>query len=103
MGYYYTNLKGLEKVNGEHSLIMLVYNIKRCFSILGIPELIEKLRNWVSPYKKGPNFSQNWLILSLWELLFFLQPTRRSIKIVSLSRLKFGYMNFYRAFFTIEN
>ena len=70
-GYYYTNLKGLVKVNGEHSLIMLVYNIKRCFSILGVPMLIEKLRNWVSPYKKDPNFSQNWLVLSLWELLFF--------------------------------
>jgi hypothetical protein len=28
-GYNHTNLTGLEKVNGEHSLIMLVYNIKR--------------------------------------------------------------------------
>lgn len=51
-GYNYTDLNGLEKVNGEHSLIMLVYNIKRCINILGIPELIAKLKNWNSPYKR---------------------------------------------------
>ena len=33
-GYSYTDLIGLEKVNGEHSLIMLVYNIKRSINIL---------------------------------------------------------------------
>ena len=33
-GYNYTDLVGLEKVNGEHSLIMLVYNIKRSINIL---------------------------------------------------------------------
>lgn len=70
-GYYYTNLKGLEKVNGEHSLIMLVYNIKRCFTILGLPNLIEKLKNWVSPYKKNPNSFQKWLNLRLLELIKF--------------------------------
>ncbi|QBO59619.1 hypothetical protein NBC122_02818 [Chryseobacterium salivictor] len=50
-GYNHTNLTGLEKVNGEHSLIMLVYNIKRTINILGVPELIAKLKNWKSPYK----------------------------------------------------
>ncbi|PDS21863.1 IS1182 family transposase [Flavobacterium branchiophilum] len=50
-GYNHTNLTGLEKVNGEHSLIMLVYNIKRSINILGIPELIAKLQKWNSPYK----------------------------------------------------
>lgn len=50
-GYNHTNLTGLEKVNGEHSLIMLVYNIKRSISILGVPELIAKLKKWNSPYK----------------------------------------------------
>ncbi|WP_432673324.1 transposase [Flavobacterium sp. SM2513] len=50
-GYNHTNLTGLEKVNGEHSLIMLVYNIKRTINILGVPDLIAKLRNWKSPYK----------------------------------------------------
>lgn len=50
-GYSYTDLKGLEKVNGEHSLIMLVYNIKRCFSIIGLPTLIEKIKNWNPDYR----------------------------------------------------
>ncbi|WP_223256138.1 IS1182 family transposase [Flavobacterium laiguense] len=50
-GYNHTNLTGLEKVNGEHSLIMLVYNIKRSINILGVPDLIEKLKKWNSPYK----------------------------------------------------
>lgn len=51
-GYNHTNLTGLEKVNGEHSLIMLVYNIKRSMNILGVPELISKLKGWKSPYKR---------------------------------------------------
>ena len=50
-GYNYTNLTGLEKVNGEHNLIMLVYNIKRSINILGVPDLIAKLQKWNSPYK----------------------------------------------------
>jgi len=50
--YYYTNLKGLEKVNGEHSLIMLVYNIKRTINILGMPDLLERLKNWTPNYDK---------------------------------------------------
>ena len=50
-GYNHTNLTGLEKVNGEHSLIMLVYNIKRSINILGVPELIDRLKKWISPYK----------------------------------------------------
>lgn len=50
-GYNHTNLTGLEKVNGEHSLIMLVYNIKRTINILGVPDLIAKIKNWKSPYK----------------------------------------------------
>lgn len=51
-GFNHTNLRGLEKVNGEHSLIMLVYNIKRTINILGIPDLINRLKNWKSPYKR---------------------------------------------------
>ena len=51
-GYNYTDLIGLEKVNGEHSLIMLVYNIKRSINILGVPELIAKLKTWNTPYKR---------------------------------------------------
>ena len=57
-GYNHTNLTGLEKVNGEHSLIMLVYNIKRAMNILGVPELISKLKTWKSPYKREVLFLQ---------------------------------------------
>jgi hypothetical protein len=31
---------------------MLVYNIKRSINILGVPDLIAKLKKWNSPYKK---------------------------------------------------
>jgi hypothetical protein len=55
-GYNHTNLTGLEKVNGEHSLIMLVYNIKRSINILGVPELIAKLKKWNSVYKTNVFF-----------------------------------------------
>ena len=51
-GYYYTNLKGLKKVNGEWSLIMTVYNIKRTHNILGFEELMRKLDFWNPEYKK---------------------------------------------------
>jgi transposase len=40
------------KINYEHSLIMLVYNIKRSINILGVPDLIAKLKTWNSPYKR---------------------------------------------------
>lgn len=51
-GYYYTNLKGLKKVNGEWSLIMTVYNIKRTINILGFDKLMQKLNDWKPEYKK---------------------------------------------------
>ena len=51
-GYNHTNLKSLIKVNGEMALIMTVYNIRRCITILGIPGLIEKLKNWKPDYKR---------------------------------------------------
>lgn len=50
-GYNHTNLKGLKKVNGEFALIMTVYNMKRCMNILGLEDLIEKIKNWVPDYK----------------------------------------------------
>lgn len=52
-GYNHTNLKGLEKVNGEMALIMTVYNMKRAINILGIEKLIEKLKIWKPDYKKA--------------------------------------------------
>jgi transposase len=57
-GYYYTNLKGLQKVNGEWSLIMTVYNMKRTINILGFDELMQKLNAWKPKYKKEWLYSQ---------------------------------------------
>ena len=51
-GYYYTNLIGLEKVNGEWSLIMLSYNIKRTLNILDFEDLMQQLINWKPKYRK---------------------------------------------------
>lgn len=57
-GYYYTNLKGLQKVNGEWSLIMTVYNMKRTINILGFDELMQKLNAWKPEYKKEWLYTQ---------------------------------------------
>lgn len=43
-GYYFTLLKGKEKVNGEYAIIFTVYNLRRSVSILGVPELIKRLK-----------------------------------------------------------
>lgn len=49
-GYYYTNLIGLKKVNGEWALIMTVYNMKRSINILGFDDIMQKLNNWKPNY-----------------------------------------------------
>ena len=64
-GYNYTDLTGLEKVNGEHSLIMLVYNIKRTINILGVPDLIAKLKAWNTAYKRKALFFEKTTHLKL--------------------------------------
>jgi transposase len=51
-GYTYTLMKGLQKVNGEMNLIMLVYNIKRTLSILGFEKMMEALQNWKPDYSR---------------------------------------------------
>jgi transposase len=70
-GYNYTDLIGLEKVNGEHSLIMLVYNIKRSINILGVPDLIAKLKTWNSPYKRKVSFLIKTEYIKLQLAIFF--------------------------------
>jgi transposase len=51
-GYSFTDVRGLKKVNGEFALILTVYNIRRCISILGIPVLLEKMKSWKPDYKR---------------------------------------------------
>ena len=43
-------------MNGEFALIMTVYNMKRCMNILGIEDLLKKIKKWVPNYK-GITFS----------------------------------------------
>ncbi len=79
-GYNYTDLIGLEKVNGEHSLIMLVYNIKRSINILGVPELIAKLQNWNSPYKRKDLLLLKTTYLKLFLALVDFQTHPKTLK-----------------------
>jgi transposase len=41
---YYTLLKGLDKVDGEFSLLACCYNIRRSMSIFGVLDLLERLK-----------------------------------------------------------
>ena len=43
-GYDYTLLKTKKKVEGEFAIIFTCYNLRRSVSILGVKELIERLR-----------------------------------------------------------
>lgn len=81
-GYSYTNLKGLRKVNGEFALIMTVYNMRRCISILGISEFIEKIKNWTPNYKGIIQFFKIEFNLKLLEAILFLGNNFTSKKMV---------------------
>ena len=80
-GYNHTNLIGLEKVNGEHSLIMLVYNIKRTINILGIPAIIAKIKSWNSPYKRKDLFLIKTTYLNLFIAFVFFETSPNKLKI----------------------
>lgn len=70
---YYTNLRGLEKVNGELALIMTVYNIKRTKNILGFDKLMEILKNWSPKYPGGTFSTQIRLEISPFKPLYYFQ------------------------------
>ena len=80
-GYNYTDLVGLEKVNGEHSLIMLVYNIKRSINILGVPDLIAKLQAWNTPYKRKGLFFTKTTCLKLFLASIIFRTNQNEFKI----------------------
>ncbi|AND65282.1 hypothetical protein AX766_13255 [Flavobacterium covae] len=79
-GYNHTNLIGLEKVNGEHSLIMLVYNIKRTINILGVLDLIAKIKVWNSPYKRKDLFLIKTTYLNLFIGFIFFETPQNKFK-----------------------
>lgn len=43
-GFYYAVLKGKEKINREYSLASIAYNMRRAVSILGVLDLVERLK-----------------------------------------------------------
>jgi len=49
-GYSYTLLRGIKKVNGEMAIIFTIYNLRRAISILGVPELLNRLKRWKDVY-----------------------------------------------------
>lgn len=51
-GYTHTLLKGLRKVAGEMSLIMLCYNFLRTKNILSFAKMLQAIQNWTPDYTK---------------------------------------------------
>lgn len=45
-GYSYTLLRSIKKVNGEVSIIFTMYNLRRVISVLGVTELLNRLKKW---------------------------------------------------------
>jgi len=70
-GYTYALLKGIKKVNGEMGIIFTMYNIRRAMSILGVSELISRLKQWKPTYK-----TQQHTILTSFYLY---QPVRGAV------------------------
>ena len=52
---------------------MTVYNMKRAINILGLEELLEKLKTWKPDYKKVSGFTKIRLILRRHNEFYFLQ------------------------------
>ena len=51
-GYTHTLVKGLQKVNGEMSLIMFCYNFMRTKNIIGFDKMLKAIQNWQPDYNK---------------------------------------------------
>lgn len=81
--YYYTDLIGLEKVNGEYSLIMLVYNMKRCFNIVGIEKLIAKIKNWQPEYPKPNIFADILAFIEAIYAMIYFSKKKSAIKLAA--------------------
>lgn len=79
-GFTYTLMKGLNKVNGEMNLIMLVYNIKRTLSILGFEKMMQAIANWKPGYSRIV-FSPLWHQVKMnWEQIVNLfSPNEKSL------------------------
>ena len=65
-GYDHVLVKGLEKVDGEFSIIFTTYNLRRAISIFGVKKLINKLREAAFFI-----FWKIWAILKSYKRVFF--------------------------------
>jgi len=54
------------------ALIMTVYNIRRCITILGIEDLIAKINNWTPNYKGIVRLLQKGIHLNSITRIFFI-------------------------------
>lgn len=69
--YYFAYLRGLERVNGEHSFICLVYNLVRTMNILSVRVIIEKLECWTPNYRMiVRSIFYRFILLNLEQLKF---------------------------------
>jgi hypothetical protein len=50
-GYDYTLMKGMKKVAGEFAIIFTIYNLRRSINIIGIKELINRLKRLTKAFK----------------------------------------------------
>ena len=82
-GYDYTLMKGLEKVDGAFAIIFTTYNLRRAITLLGVKELIEKLRTSIYPicWHIGAHFKSR-------STYFIKINIHRQPKIISLNTLK---------------
>jgi transposase len=113
-GFGFTDLRGLEKVNGEFALIMTVYNLKRTITLLGIEELIEKIKNWKPDYKKAALALKSSLKAQITKYLAYFGISTTTVKLNTVlnkiqfsnhpNRLYDSEMDFFdksRGFFTV--
>lgn len=63
------------------ALIMTVYKMKRCINILGLKDLIEKIKIWVPDYKGVTHTFQKPNILERIKAAIFLSSKHGSLKI----------------------
>ena len=79
-GAYFTLVKGLPAVDGEFSLLACCYNLRRSMSILGVPELLRRLKGRFLPFESSFMGSGGFLRASVATFcgrLLAISPTRR--------------------------
>ena len=90
-GFGFTDLRGLEKVNGEFALIMTVYNLKRTINLLGVEDLTEKIKNWKPDYSRILSRLKSCFIAPIARFLDYFSLDDRIEKLnIILNRIQFS-------------